>query len=393
MSLNMTVSQPPVHHAESVEMVESVLPSPQCESLSELQFDLPEILRTGRDSLFLKDVLMAGKSTIVYPTFMQNASSSAWNVPSPACHTFEGAAIPIWSIVGAMIKLRHRRHGLIGGCTGSIEAQEELIKQRRSQHMSVMSEGWELSLINGLQHDDTDHEQLIKHLEKLQRNSVIFEENITPESNERISDPSHRFSDNDSVFHAAMSTPLPPSLLEIFHVQNAHSLQIMHATQVLKDLQSCSESAKEYSCSEEMSPISPISSDNSFKTALYAEDWPLPANTSYPTIITPTCRLPDPLRCNPPDRVLRQVPSQCSMKSTKSDKSQRKAFIMQRKDSSGISFHTQGTTHDISDLPLVIEEESELSVRKIPSQVFGLKRANAVRKKPSLFRFLVTKYS
>lgn len=250
------------------------------------------------------------------------------------------------------------------------------------------SKGWELNLINGLLSDDEIHEQ--------------------PDSEEWSRFALTGFPDNESLGLTLPepepeSIPLPPSPqpLEIQQISTKPCLRVVEATQMSEEVLDEFDDLSHSDVSEDEAydsdthstvsgDISPVSIKGTPAIKLEPESWPLPANGTIPAILSPTSPLPHPLRSNPPERIITKSRSQQSLRSVRSNRSNRKAFIMQKNDSS-LSIHSLGTTttKSISDIESALDKEDTTRSarnknRKFPLHMFSnlnLRRSNAVRSK------------
>lgn len=250
------------------------------------------------------------------------------------------------------------------------------------------SKDWELNLINGLLSDDEYHEQADS--EEWSRFALTG------------------FPDNESLGLTLPkpepeSIPLPPSPqpLEIQKISTKPCLRVVEATQVSEEvldefdgLSNSDVSENEAYDSDTHSmvsgDISPVSIKGTPATKLEPESWPLPASGTIPAISSPTSPLPHPLRSNPPERIITKSRSQHSLRSVRSNRTNRKAFVMQKNDSS-LSIHSLGTTttKSISDIESALDTEDTTRSarnknRKFPLHMFSnlnLRRSNAVRSK------------
>lgn len=228
---------------------------------------------------------------------------------------------------------------------------QEITADVEAPRMSSASKDWELKLINGLL---SDHE---------------FQEPTDSEEWRRFTLAG--FSDNDMLkldLAEPEAIPLPPSPqpLEVQKISAKPYLRVVQAIQASEetldefDYPSGSDiSEDEASDSDpwsfEGSDISPISIKRNPEIRLQPESWPFPSN-GVPTILSPTTPLPDPLRCSPPEHKIVKSRSQQSLRSVRSNRCNRKAFVMQQNESS-VSVHSLGmtTTKNMSDIESALD--------------------------------------
>lgn len=319
----------------------------------------------------------------VTPTIKVFATSERSSISSTILPEFS-RQVQRWSLT--MPNFQHALRDSLHGRRLAKRISQETPSSEKVSRMSAASKDWELKLIDGLLVENQPHEDA---------NSTEWQRFTMTGFPDKPFDE-----DRALTLSLPEDTPLPPSpkLLQVHRVAAKPCLKVVQAVQVNPEVLDEFEYSSDFDVSEDEfgSGVDSfgshdvslcISIEEPPRITVESEDWPLPSNGSIPTILSPITPLPHPLRCNPPERAITKSRSQASLRSVGSNRSNRKAFIMQHNDSS-LSVHSLGTTttKSVSDIDSVLDRGShdKSRNRKFNFPVFGyLKRSNAVRSKPS----------